>query len=92
MSEQAPGILTGLPDLPDLVLDALTQMRSQGQWQEKQLREFAHLRQTLRDGRRRDLLALCGIGGGIALAASGLCISGGIALAAVTLIWRLAAD
>lgn len=92
MSEQAPGILTGLPDLPDLVLDALTQMRSQGQWQEKQLREFASLRQTMRDGRRRDLLALCGIGGGIALAASGLCISGGIALAAATLLWRLAAD
>ncbi len=94
MSEQAPGIITGLPDLPDLVLDALTQLRASGQWQERQLREFERLRETLRTGRRHDLLALCGIAGGIALAlnSSGLWLVAGVALAALTLGWRLTAS
>ncbi|MGH8493669.1 MAG: AarF/UbiB family protein [Moraxellaceae bacterium] len=93
MSEQAPGIITGLPDLPDLVLDALTQLRASGQWQERQLREFASLRETLQSGRRRDLLALCGIAGGVTLAlnTSGLWLAAGVALAVLTLGWRLAA-
>lgn len=93
MSEQAPGIITGLPDLPDLVLDALTQLRASGQWQERQLREFQQLRDTLQSGRRRDLLALCGIAGGVTLAlnTSGLWLAAGAALAVLTLGWRLAA-
>lgn len=93
MSEQAPGIITGLPDLPDLVLDALTQLRASGQWQERQLREFQQLRDTLQSGRRRDLLALCGIAGGVTLAlnTSGLWLIAGAALALLTLAWRLAA-
>jgi len=93
LSEQTPGILAGLPEMPDLVLDALTQMRSSGQWQDRQLREFARLRQEIRAGRRRDLLGLAGIGGGIALAAlaSGAVAVLGALLAFVAFAWRLAA-
>jgi ubiquinone biosynthesis protein len=93
LSDQAPGLITGLPDMPDLILDALTQLRASGAWQDRQLREFASLRQDMREARRRDLLALAGIGGGIALA---LCSSGAVAvlgtvLAATSFLWRLAA-
>lgn len=93
LSEQAPGIITGLPDMPDLLLDALTQMRNNGQWQDRQLREFARLRQDMRAARRRDLLALAGLGGGLTLAIlkSGMLAALGAALAAGAFIWRLAA-
>lgn len=92
-SEQAPGLISSLPEMPDLLLDALTQMRSSGQWQEKQLREMAQLRADLRHGRRRDLLALAGIGGGIALVlcSSGTLVIVGMLMAALTFAWRLAA-
>lgn len=93
LSEQAPGLITGLPDMPDLILDALTQLRASGAWQDRQLREFASLRQDMREARRRDLLALAGTGGGIALA---LCSGGAVAvlgavLAVTSFVWRLAA-
>jgi ubiquinone biosynthesis protein len=94
LSEQAPGIITGLPDMPDLLLDALTQMRASGQWQDRQLREFTRLRQDLRAGRRRDLLGIAGIGGGIALAVWSqgvLALVGGV-LALAAFGWRLAAS
>lgn len=94
LSEQAPGIITGLPDMPDLLLDALTQMRNNGQWQDRQLREFARLRQDMRAARRRDLLALAGMGGGLALAIlkSGVLATLGVVLAASAFVWRLAAS
>lgn len=93
LSEQAPGLLTGLPDMPDLLLDALTQMRASGQWQDRQLREFSRLRQEMRSGRRRDLLGITGIGGGIALAVwtQGAIAVLGALLALAAFGWRLAA-
>jgi ubiquinone biosynthesis protein len=93
LSEQAPGILTGMPDMPDLLLDALTQMRASGQWQDRQLREFSRLRQEMRSGRRRDLLGFAGIGGGIALAVwtQGAIAVLGALLALAAFGWRLAA-
>jgi ubiquinone biosynthesis protein len=93
LSEQVPAMLAGAPDMPELVLDALTQMRNNGQWQDRQLRELARLRQELHAGRRRDLLALAGIGGGIALAlgASGAAATLGAGLALAAFAWRLAA-
>ena len=86
-------MLAGLPDMPDLVLDALTQMRNSGQWQDRQLRELAHLRQELRSGRRRDALAGAGLAAGLALALAG---SGAVATLGAVLVlaafgWRLAA-
>lgn len=93
LSEQVPAMLAGAPDLPELVLDALTQMRNSGQWQDRQLRELARLRQELQAGRRRDLLALAGVGGGIALAlaGSGATATLGAVLALGAFAWRLAA-
>lgn len=93
LSEQVPAMLAGAPDMPELVLDALTQMRNNGQWQDRQLRELARLRQELHAGRRRDLLALAGVGGGLALAlaGSGAAATLGAALALVAFAWRLAA-
>lgn len=91
-SEQAPALLTGLPDMPDLVLDALTQLRASGQWQERQQREIALLREDLRRRHRRDLLGLAGIGGGLALAVyagSGGLLVLGTTVAAAVFVWRL---
>ena len=69
LGEQAPAILTGMPDMPDLILDALTQMRQSGQWQDRQLREIGSLRQELRTARRQDFIALAGIAAGMAMVA-----------------------
>ncbi|MDI1302354.1 MAG: AarF/UbiB family protein [bacterium] len=93
IGEQAPGLISSLPDMPDLLLDALTQLRSSGQWQERQLREVAQLRADLRSGRRRDLLALAGSAGGIylALCTSGVLAAAGLVIVAATFAWRLAA-
>jgi Holliday junction resolvasome RuvABC DNA-binding subunit len=72
-------------------------MRSSGQWQERQLREFTLLRQEMRTARRHDLLALSGVGAGIALATlshgSGhsLAIAVGVLLVFASVAWRLAA-
>jgi len=89
LSEQAPALLTGMPDMPDLVLDALTQMRQSGQWQERQLREFANLRQELQTARQRDFIALTGIGTGVMMGlAGGLTLAGGM-LAGAAVLWRL---
>lgn len=93
LSEQAPGLISSLPEMPDLLLDALTQLRRSGQWQERQVREVAQLRADLRSGRRRDLMALAGIGGGVALAicSASAWASTGVIIAALTFVWRLAA-
>ncbi|MCC2638748.1 MAG: hypothetical protein K0Q68_2467 [Moraxellaceae bacterium] len=93
LSEQVPAMLAGVPDMPDLVLDALTQMRNSGQWQDRQLRELSQLRQEIRAGRRRDLLAGAGLAGGIALAlaGSGVLATAGALLALGAFAWRLAA-
>ena len=93
LSEQAPAMLAGFPDMPELVLDALTQMRNSGQWQDRQLRELARLRQELQAGRRRDLLAGAGIAGGLALAlaGTGTVATLGALLALGAFAWRLAA-
>ncbi|HET8731822.1 MAG TPA: AarF/UbiB family protein [Moraxellaceae bacterium] len=93
LSEQVPAMLAGAPDMPELVLDALTQMRSSGQWQDRQLRELMLLRHELRAGRRRDLLAGTGLAGGIALAVwgAGPVAPLGALLAVAAFGWRLAA-
>lgn len=93
LSEQAPAMLAGFPEMPDLVLDALTQMRNNGQWQDRQLRELARLRLELQAGRRRDLLAGTGIAAGLAmaLAGAGAVATLGAVLVLVAFGWRLAA-
>ncbi|MDF2446308.1 MAG: hypothetical protein K0S46_1544 [Moraxellaceae bacterium] len=93
ISEQAPAMIAGMPEMPELVLDALTQMRNNGQWQDRQLRELAQLRQEIRAGRRRDLLVTTGILGGIALAllGQGFVATAGAVLAITAFAWRLAA-
>lgn len=93
LSEQVPAMLAGAPDMPDLVLDALTQMRNSGQWQDRQLRELARLRQELHAGRRRDLLAGAGLAAGLAmaLAGHGAVAPLGALLVLVAFGWRLAA-
>jgi ubiquinone biosynthesis protein len=93
LSEQAPGLISGLPEIPDLLLDALTQLRGSGQWQERQLREAAQLRADLRRARRHDWLALAGIASGAALALNTSATLGvvGIAVAVIAFVWRLTA-
>ncbi|HEX4869246.1 MAG TPA: AarF/UbiB family protein [Moraxellaceae bacterium] len=93
LSEQVPAMLAGAPDMPELVLDALTQMRNSGQWQDRQLRELAQLRQEIRSGRRRDLLAAAALAAGLAmaLAGAGPVATLGALLALAAFGWRLAA-
>lgn len=91
LGEQAPALITGMPDMPDLILDALTQMRQSGQWQDRQLREIALLRQELHVARRQDFMALVGVGGGILVLMSTAgtpAIAGGL-LAVVAAAWRI---
>lgn len=90
LSEQAPGVLASLPDLPDLVMDALTQMRSNSAWQERQWREITQLRQDLRQNGRQDMLAITGIGGGftLALLTTGTPAIIGAVVALLSLLWR----
>lgn len=91
LGEQAPALITGVPDMPDLILDALTQMRQSGQWQDRQLREIASLRQELHAARRQDFMALVGVGGGVLLlmTASGPAAVAGGTLAVVAAAWRI---
>jgi ubiquinone biosynthesis protein len=93
MGENAPNWLAGLPDMPQMIFDALAQVRQSGQWQERQLQALVALKTEMARGRRRDLLALAGVGMGIAGA---LTATGGAAVAAGTgaglvLLWRLVA-
>lgn len=94
MADSAPHWITGLPDMPLLVFDALSQLRQSGQWQERQLREFNQLRVTLRRNRQHDIVALAGAGLGIwgLSHASGLMamLAAGLLLG-LTVLWRLMA-
>lgn len=91
LSEQAPGIVAGLPELPDLMMDALTQLRYQGAWQARQWREISLLRQDIRQGRRHDILAIAGMGGGfiVALLTTGASATIGAVIALLALSWRM---
>ena len=91
LGEQAPAILTGMPDMPDLILDALTQMRQSGQWQDRQLREIGSLRQELRTARRQDFIALAGIAAGMAMVAqlSGSNAVIGAFITGIFILWRI---
>lgn len=91
LGEQAPALLTGMPDMPDLILDALTQMRQSGQWQDRQLREIGSLRQELRTARRQDFIALAGIAAGMAMVAqlSGSNAVIGAFITGIFILWRI---
>lgn len=67
MREQTPQLLGRLPELPEVLFDALEQLRHSGQWQERQQRELQQLRHEVLAARRRDWLALAGCGSGLAL-------------------------
>lgn len=51
-TEDTPLLIAGLPELPQLVFDALTQMRQNGQWQSRQLAELKQLQREVRAARR----------------------------------------
>ncbi|PQA48270.1 ABC1 kinase family protein [Amnimonas aquatica] len=102
ITEDTPLLIAGLPDLPQLVFDALTQMRQNGQWQSRQLAELKQMQRQLAASRRHDFLAWTGLlaGAGLllaaplglaAVAASPAAVPAGIALVAVSLVWRLLA-
>lgn len=54
-TEDTPLLLAGLPDLPQLVFDALTQQRQMGQWQSRQLAELKRLERQLARQQRQSL-------------------------------------
>ncbi|MEO6698969.1 MAG: AarF/UbiB family protein [Paraperlucidibaca sp.] len=99
IKEDTPILLAGLPELPQLIFDALSQQRLQGQWQRRQLDALVALQVDLRRGRRHDFMAWLGvIGGGLMALASAdalpwsappTLLSWGIALAAVSAFWRI---
>lgn len=93
LGQNAPLWLAGLPDMPQMVFEALAQIRQSGQWQERQLRELSTLKTELTLARRRDLLALTGMG----LGAAGAVMSTGLlawlagTAGVLALLWRLLA-
>lgn len=99
IKEDTPILLAGLPELPQLIFDALSQQRLQGQWQRRQLDALVHLQADLRRGRQHDFIAWLGVlsGGVMALAsthalpwnAPPALLGWGIALAAVSAFWRI---
>lgn len=91
IGESAPGWLIGLPDMPQLVFDALSQMRQHGHWQERQLQEVRTLRAELLRARKRDFLALAAMATGGALFAlqGGALAASGLVLAVAALGWRV---
>ncbi len=93
VSDSAPGWLIGLPDMPQLLFDALNQVRASGQYQERQLREMQTLKLGISRARRHDWLAFTGIalgGYGAISASGGLAVLAGT-LAGLALFWRLLA-
>jgi tRNA A22 N-methylase len=73
------------------MMDALTQLRYQGAWQARQWREISLLRQDIRQGRRHDILAIAGMGGGfiVALLTTGASATIGAVIALLALSWRM---
>lgn len=66
-TEDTPMLLAGLPDMPQLVFDALTQLRQSGQWQSRQQAELKQLQRQLIATRRHDFIAWFGVFAGTAL-------------------------
>lgn len=93
IGQNAPGWLVTLPDMPQMVFEALNQMRQSGQRQDQQIREVLNLKVELARARKRDLIAMTGIGLGIGsfLLNTGVAATLGATLAAVALVWRLIA-
>jgi ubiquinone biosynthesis protein len=97
IKEDTPIYLAGMPDLPQLAFDALTQMRQQGQWQSRQLQALSQLQDTLLRQRRHDVVALSLVVMGSVAALAGhlgnhtiLLVSGAI-VASISLISRMLA-
>lgn len=89
IGQQLPTIITSLPDLPDLFLDALTQLRNSGQWQEKNSRELQTLRQQMQQQKRADVLGVIGVLAGFSLLNYPQWHTVGIMVIGCTLVWRL---
>lgn len=97
IKEDTPIYLAGMPDLPQLAFDALTQMRQHGQWQSRQLQALTQLQDTLLRQRRHDVVALSLVVMGSVAALAGhlgnhsiLLVSGAI-VASVSLFSRMLA-
>lgn len=99
-TEDTPILLAGLPDMPQLVFDALTQMRQAGHWQSRQLSELNGLKRQLVRGRKQDFLAWTGVLAGWTLIASAAlstplftaALPVGAVLIGISLGWRLLAN
>ncbi len=97
IKEDTPIYLAGMPDLPQLAFDALTQMRQQGHWQSRQIQAVSQLQDNLLRQRRHDFVAQSIVIMATATAVAGyisahstLLISGAI-IASITLISRMLA-
>ena len=91
LTRQTPAMILGLADLPGLIHDSLNNLRNSAGWQERQWRELNQLHYRIASEKRRDWLALTGVGLGLAGMNSG---DGGLALfgmilAGLVIAWRL---
>lgn len=55
-TEDTPILLAGLPELPQMIFDALTQMRQNGQWQSRQIAELKAIQRQLQSQHRSSSL------------------------------------
>lgn len=97
--EDTPLLMANLPDLPQLIHDALSQQRQAGQWQRQQQDAMQRLMQQIAAQRRADFTAWVGIAAGAALAlasrhalpwqAPSEALNWGLGLIAISIVARL---
>lgn len=91
LGQQAPTMLLGLAELPNLVYDSLRGLKQNNAWQEKQWRELQNLHYQLAQSRRQDWLAFLAVLTGAAGVSSfdGLFAFLCAGLVALAVIWRV---
>ena len=91
LGQQAPTMLLGLAELPNLIYDSLRGLKQNNAWQEKQWRELQNLHYELAQSRRQDWLAFLAVLTGAAGVSSfdGLFALLSAGVVALAVIWRV---
>lgn len=91
LGQQAPTMLLGIAELPNLIYDSMRSMRQSNAWQEKQWRELQTLHYETAQHRRQDWLAFTGVLLGAAGVSSfdGLLALLSAGLVGLVVLWRV---
>ncbi len=91
LSQQAPTMLLGIAELPNLIYDSMRSMRQSNAWQEKQWRELQSLHYESAQHRRQDWLAFLAVltGAGGVSSFDGLLALLSAGLVGLAVLWRV---